>query len=288
MPSKIVSQAIQGVVVILLTSCGSIDDSRRGTLALPRQRSEWGLVSAARSCEPAADDDVCLRCEKESCCAEVEACGATCQSLYAQYQQCLYPYGGAWSGFGSEACKQRLPAGAPSLAEALALIDCLGASCSTADTCAVEPRAGFSNPPVVANRDFSAANFLESYCSGCHFDGFLGPTGMPTSALSRDQTWWAPHNNPDWFALMNYEKAVEKSPAIRCGVTKDYFPSECATLPTVPDGFFTGPAKFPPSGHGMYSGLPNPCRWTPDGSCPQPTDFERARLLSWLADGAPL
>jgi hypothetical protein len=256
---------------------------------LPRERpDDWGLVSAPLSCEPSARDDVCLRCEKNSCCAEIESCDDACKVWYAQYQHCLYPFGGAWSGFGSAACKERLLAPEPILTSVIALIDCAGASCSTAETCGVEPRAVFTSPPPAALSDFSAAEFLESYCTGCHFEGFLGPTGNPTSALSRDSAWWAPYRNPEWFETMDYDLTVEKREAIRCGVTKDYFPVECSTLPTVPPGFFTGPAKFPPSGHGVYGGLPNPCRFAPDGTtCPQPTDFERARLLSWLADQTP-
>ena len=265
------------LALLLLTSCESYE-SHRDVPTQPRARpNDWGLVSTPLSCEPRADDDVCLRCEKDSCCAEIEACDGECKSWYAQYQQCLYPFGGVWSGFGSAACKERLSAPEPTRSRVIALIDCAGAACSTSETCGVEPRAVFTYPPPVPDSDFSAANFLESYCTGCHFEGFLGPTGNPTSALSRDPAWWSPRWNENWFETMDYELAVEKTPAIRCGVTKDYFPNECLTLSTVPAGFFTGPAKFPPSGHGMYSGLPNPCRFAPDGmSCPQPTDFERA------------
>jgi hypothetical protein len=71
-------------------------------------------------------------------------------------------------------------------------------------------------------------------------------------------------------------------------VRTDFLPPSCTTLATVPPGFFTEPGKFPPSGHGTFKGVPNPCRFASDGmSCPQPTSFERARLLSWFAAGSP-
>jgi hypothetical protein len=280
-------------MAVALPSCDSFEITEVTEVeppALARARpADWGYASIPASCASSADDDVCVRCEKKACCTEIEACDANCMELYRQYQECLYPTPGvAWSGLGSAACKQRVSASATSSATAVALIDCAASACSTTDTCGVEPRAVFAFPTQAPTNDFSAAEFLESYCAGCHFQGFLGPTGKPTSALSRDPAWWSPRWNADWFAFMDYDVAVEKAPAISCGVAKDYFASECLTLASVPTGFFTEPGKFPPSGHGLYSGAPNPCRFAPDGTtCPQPTDFERARMLSWLADGAP-
>jgi len=279
-------------LALLLAACGSTElgAGPDEPTARPRQRpQDWGYSNLITTCTASADDDVCERCEKKSCCAEVEACVGACQAQFSTYQQCLYPSGAAWSGFGSQACKQRALALVPGSTAVADLIDCTSSACGTPDACGAEPRAVFTFPPPVESSDFSAAQFLESYCAGCHFEGFLGPTGKPTSALSRDPAWWSPRWNAQWFAFMDYEIAVEKAPAIRCGVSQQAdFSNDCLTLPAVPPSFFTGPAKFPPSGMGMYGGAPNPCRFAPDGiTCPQPTDFERARLLSWLADGTP-
>jgi hypothetical protein len=285
---------------VLLVACGTSEldsellDDEPPVLARERPQ-DWGYVESITSCEASMEDDVCQRCQKKSCCAQVEACNdnGPCLSLVYLHQECLYPLGGVWSGMGSQACKQRVLGMLPELSPLARLafegmIECTTASCSTEETCGVEPRAVFSSPRP-AGSDFSAAQFLEGYCSGCHFNGFLGPTGHPTSALSRDPAWWGPFASSQWFDFMDYELAVEKTPAIRCGVAKaEDFSNDCLTLPSVVPGFFTGPAKFPPSGRGMYGGSPNPCRFAPDGfTCPQPTDFERARLLSWIADGAP-
>lgn len=283
---------------VFLEACGSTElQAGDEPTAGPRQRpQDWGYAELVSTCEASAEDDICQRCQKKSCCTAVEACNANtpCLALYFTYQQCLYPLGGAWSGMGSEACKERVIStmpNAPALAYLAleALVDCTGSACASEDTCGVEPRAVFSYPPPTETSDFSTSQFFESYCTGCHFEGFLGPTGQPTSALSRDTAWWSPRSNPQWFDFMDYELAVKKAPAIRCGVSKaEDFSNDCLSLPSMMPGFFTGPAKFPPSGMGMYGGSPNPCRFAADGfSCPQPTDFERARLLSWLADGMP-
>jgi len=286
---------------VFLQACGSTEldsqllDGEPPVLARERPQ-DWGYSQPVTSCEASMADDVCQRCQKKSCCAEVEACQASgaCLGLHYVYRDCLYPAEGAWSGMGSQACKQRVLTAVPDFPATASLafqklVECTTSACSSEDTCGVEPRAVFTYPPPAETSDFSAAQFFESYCTGCHFEGFLGPTGHPTSALSRDASWWAPRSNPQWFDSMDYELAVEKAPAIRCGVAKaEDFSNDCLTLPSVMPGFFTGPAKFPPSGMGMYGGSPNPCRFAADGfTCPQPTDFERARLLSWLADGTP-
>ena len=281
-------QQLLSLIAILLVACDSYELSDEPPARARERPDDWGYTSVPTSCVSSENDDVCVRCEKKSCCAEIEACDGDCQVHYMLYVQCLYPSGLQWSGLGSAACKKRSFAAEATAARVAALVDCAASACSTQDTCGVEPRAAFAFPTRAPEQDFSAAHFLESYCTGCHYQGFLGPTGKPTSALSRDPAWWAPSSNSLWFDFMDYEVAVEKSPAINCGVAKDYFPSECLTLASVPTGFFTGPAKFPPSGHGVYGGAPNPCRFAADGmTCPQPSDFERARLLSWLDDGAP-
>jgi hypothetical protein len=228
---------------------------------------------------------VCTRCEKDACCAEIAACDDACRSAYAAYHDCLYPGDGAWSGLGSAECRSRTLGTTPA---ASTLVDCFSTQCAADSTCGVEPRAVFAFPAPSPAADFSVAEFVEHYCSGCHFPGFAAPTGEPTAPFSSDWWWKAPLANPDWFNSMSYETVIAQKDAIVCGVRDDVLPPSCTTLASVPSGFFTQPGKFPPSGHGLYGGAPNPCRFAPDGmSCPQPTRFERARLLSWFAAGSP-
>jgi hypothetical protein len=273
-----------GVMVVpaLGLACLSANaDPDAWAVARPRIRpSDWGFGGAPSACDP-NDEDTCTRCEKRACCDEIAACDDVCRAGYAAYHNCLYPGDGAWSGFGSAECRNRTVA---SSATGSALVDCFSSQCSTDSTCGVEPRAAFAVSSSAA--DFSAAEFVEHYCSGCHFPGFASPTGEPTAAFSADWSWTAPLANPDWFAWMSYELVVTKKDAIVCGVRDDVLLSSCTTL--VRPAFFTQPGKFPPSGHGVYGGAPNPCRFASDGmTCPQPTPFERARLLSWFAAGSP-
>jgi hypothetical protein len=133
---------------VFLEACGSTELDTEPLDAEPvraRERpQDWGYVQSVTSCDASMDDDVCQRCQKRSCCAEVEACSETgpCLALTYLYQQCLYPLGGAWSGMGSQACKQRVLDSMPE-ASALArlglegLIECTGAACSTDDACGV-------------------------------------------------------------------------------------------------------------------------------------------------------
>jgi hypothetical protein len=215
---------------------------------------------------------------------ELSACDGACRAAYAGYHDCLYPGDGEWSGLGFAECKNRTAA---SNAAASALVDCFASSCSTEATCGVEPGAVFAFPPP-SGADFSAAEFVERYCSGCHFPGFASPTGVPTSPFSSDWAWRTPLGSADWFTWMSYDVVVGQKEAIACGVRPDLLNASCTTLASVPPGFFTQPGKFPPSGHGTYQGAPNPCRFASDGmTCPQPTEFERARLLSWIAAGTP-
>ncbi len=211
-----------GVMALIVPSCMSytLEDEPRPLSPEPLARArpnDWGYSSVLSSCTASASDDVCERCEKTACCNEIEACDRGCQDQYQAYQQCLYPAPGLpWSGLGSKACLQRLPV-SPSTLQVVALIDCAASKCSTQETCGIEPRATFSAPPTASPTaspsasppgNFSAAEFLENYCVGCHFDGFLGPTGKPTSAFSHDREWWAPRWNTNWLVAMDYDLAV--------------------------------------------------------------------------------
>ncbi len=271
-----------GILAFLAAACLSLEG---GGAARPRDRpGDWGFGGAPTTCS-AGGDDVCTQCEKTACCAEIEACDAACGAAYAAYHDCLYPSDGAWSGLGSAECKNRMVA---TSASASVLVDCFSSRCGTDATCGVEPRAAFAFPAPSPETDFSAAEFVEHYCSGCHFPGFGSPTGEPTAAFSGDWAWNAPLASATWFDWMSYDIVVQQKDAIVCGVRDALLPPSCATLASVPPGFFTQPGKFPPSGHGNYQGAPNPCRFANDGmTCPQPTKFERARLLSWFAAGSP-
>jgi hypothetical protein len=178
-------------------------------------------------------------------------------------------------------CESQL--GVPADPSMIALLDCFSYRCEKEDQCAPEPRAVFAFP-TPASADFSAAQFLESYCNGCHSPGRVGPQGDALSAFTANTKWIAPLRDPLWFKSIDYPKVVSKADVIACGVRADYLPDDCLTLPSVRRGFFTQPAKFPPSGLGGYAVCPYT---TPEGGCPQPSSFERARMLSWIADGTP-
>jgi hypothetical protein len=77
--------------------------------------------SSAFSCAPRADDEVCGACIKDSCCEEIEACGAECQALGACVSECEsdvcidaclddHPAGiaafSAFTGCGTESCER--------------------------------------------------------------------------------------------------------------------------------------------------------------------------------------
>jgi hypothetical protein len=233
------------------------------------------------SCEVGADDDLCSTCQKRSCCNEIAACNGTCKAWYQGVHDCLYPEG-TWSGVSTKMCEAQL--GVPLDPTMVALRDCLSFRCARDEQCAPEPRALFSYP-TPASANFSAAQFFENYCNGCHSPGKVGPKGDALSVFTTNSRWVAPLRDPNWFRSMDYAVVVSKADVIACGVTADELPAQCFTLPSVRSGFFTRPAKFPPSGIGGYA----MCPYTlPDGGCPQPTSFERARLLSWIADGTPL
>lgn len=238
------------------------------------------------SCESRDEDDVCTRCQRRSCCNEIAACDSACQTWFVAFQSCLYPTG-IWAGFGTAQCKletNMVKNPAASALAASALVDCFSAECATDEWCGAEPRAVFTFPPPNPEKDFSSAEFLEKYCNGCHSPGKVGPMGDLLTQFTSNARWVSPMDDPNWFIAMDYATVAAKTDIILCGVRDDYLPTECATLPSVRPGFFTKPAKFPPSGIGGYASCPDAL---PSGGCPQPSSFERARLMSWIADGAP-
>jgi hypothetical protein len=114
----------------------------------------------------------------------------------------------------------------------------------------------------------------------------MGPGGKDLSGLCTDHAWTAPMSNPHWLEHVDYEVVVALGDVIECGVHPAELPVECVDVDGVPAGFFSAPEKFPPSGLGEYGGAPNACTFAADAfTCPQPTSFERARMVSWIHDG---
>jgi hypothetical protein len=138
--------------------------------------------------------------------------------------------------------------------------------------------------------EFSAAVFIEAYCSGCHQPQFKSPSGRPVSIFCTDPAWRHPFGNPGWLDQLDYAKVVEKSDLIRCGVYPNVLPEACLYLPDAPPGFFNKAEKFPPSGIPSGTGYgttpPPVCAFAGDGhTCPQPSEFERVGMVSWIDSG---
>jgi len=234
------------------------------------------------------DDDPCTTCAGESCCAEIEACDGDCILAYETYYECLILPDGAWSGFSSVYCRDR--AGIDRT-NARPLVDCFD-RCAHDDACGLEPIAAFE-PPANDHTAFSAAGFLEAYCNGCHFLGSFPELSAQLSTFTIDTSWTGPFADPRWLALVDYDVAVTRAPIILCGVHPDSLPDECFAVPGVEPGFFGKAEKFPPPGSTTitdYGGgtVPVQCSFAADGfSCPQPSRFERARMVSWIVGGTP-
>ena len=138
---------------------------------------------------------------------------------------------------------------------------------------------------------FSAAFFVEAYCSGCHQPGYAAPSGRQVSLFSTDPWWQQPFRNPNWFEALDYGVVVRRGDAIRCGVHPSPLPDGCTLLASVPPGFFTKAEKFPPPGtpSAGYGQTPPPmCAYAADGhSCPQPSNYEREQMVAWIDAGFP-
>jgi hypothetical protein len=242
--------------------------------------------SAAGACAVVETDDDCQVCVKSSCCAESEACpiGSPCDTVYTSYYACLYPDGVNWSGFSSAYCEDSV--GAKGTA-AGSFIECLDNRCSPQTACGSEPKITWDN---------FAAEFMENYCNGCHFPGFVAPNGHAVPAeipqFTTDDGWpyWpggGPKANPDWKTATSWSMTTGGTPnqsslpeMIYCGVSIT-LPDQCANdFP----GHFPTAERFPPAGTDPTKAQ---CTWTSDWSCPQPTDFERAQMASWIFAGTP-
>lgn len=237
-------------------------------------------------CKADTQDDACTACNKASCCVELQDCLAdsSCDKLYQDYSDCLYPGGNDWSGYTSGYCKAAVGA---DTGKAAAIIDCVSTKCSSDTTCGTQP---------VVTYDNFANEFMEKFCNGCHFPGYgeAGHLGfINTDDFSNDSTWdegiWGPLplGNPDWKNQGNYDVVKANADKIWCGVSSQ-LPSECATkFP----GKFPKAKRFPPSGITSvdHNGDPVHCWWNPDDgqTCDQPTDVDRAQMASWIFDGMP-
>jgi len=265
------------------SSAGSSTSITTGTYMTTTATTGTGLPV---DCNADPQDDVCTACNKASCCVELQDClaDATCDKLYQDYSDCLFPGGVDWSGYTSGYCKAAVGA---DTGKAAAIIDCVSTKCSSDTTCGVQP---------VVTYDNFANEFLEKYCNGCHFPGYGEPGHLgfiDTDDFSNDASWedsiWGPLplGNPDWKNQGNYDVVKANADLIWCG-TSTQLPDECATM--FP-GKFNKAQRFPPSGTTSvdHNGDPVHCWWNPDDgqTCDQPTDVERAQLSSWIFDGLP-
>ena len=165
----------------------------------------------------------------------------------------------------------------------LTLLGLLASGCAGASSTAFMPSA---------RAQFSAAGFVESYCSGCHQPQYVSPSGRQVALFSADQAWREPAANPRWLDEIDYPTVVRWGDAIRCGVHPAPLPDGCTSLTDVEPGFFTAAEKFPPSGvvsSGGYGQTPPPvCAYAADGhTCPQPSYEERIQMVAWIDAGYP-
>jgi hypothetical protein len=174
------------------------------------------------------------------------------------------------------------------------LVPLCGCYLTPSDTTQPDAAALVSFVPDEAS--FSAAFFIEAYCSGCHQPSFVAPNGDAVTFFSNDPAWQGPFQNPNWFQMLDYGEISHLSDAILCGVSPpvtglDDLPPGCTTLADVQPGFFTQPEKFPPLGvaSGGYGTEPAPiCAFSADGhTCPQPSDAERLGMVAWVGAGNP-
>jgi hypothetical protein len=175
-------------------------------------------------------------------------------------------------------------------ASADAIITCLTTTCGNDTACGTPDKVTWDN---FANK------FTEDNCNGCHFPGFSDwnsgkfvDSGDPMTNIPRftddaewQSVWGSPEANPDWPTQSNFGLVSDPVIArkIWCGVSvtlpdfcKDEFPTH-----------FPKAQRFPPPGVEKNGTIAGPsCEWTADGSCPQPTDIERNKMVSWVFDGA--
>lgn len=238
-------------------------------------------------CPSASNDDACATCQKTSCCTELVACpvGTPCDDTFTAYSTCLYPDGTKASGYSSSYCETQVGAhGSPSGD----LIECIAKSCATE-----------CNTPltttVTVTWDGFAADFMESYCNGCHFPGYVAPSGKMVPGEipqftddSSWQSWGMPKGNTAWKMQTSYAETTGGAPnsatlseMIWCGVSTN-LDAKCGTdFP----GHFMNAERFPPAGTDPTKAH---CWWAADGmTCPQPTVDERNKMSFWLTSGTP-
>ncbi len=279
------------------------------------------------TCNSDPNDDACLACVRQQCCAELTACDGDCVGGYNTFFDCRFNADAATefqTGFSTPYCLE--VSGANANTATGDLLSCYQSKCAAG--CGQPDE----NPATWGN---FAQKFVEDFCGGCHFPGFKAPTGQDLSEFNTDTTWpeWDlanglggdfppkgtkpdPEGNPDWRTHMDFDAVTKKKFVVWCGVHPDNLPPGCESLQdnVLPPNFFmlggankneAQPGKFPPSGHKNDShGNPNPCWFADDatpnltelngdqskvkeGTCAQPTHFERARLVSWIFDGTP-
>lgn len=112
----------------------------------PGDQGEW------LSCNPKAGADECDQCVGDSCCAEIEACGADCQALFSCIDSCT-------NDFCFEACAKAHPRSVSALG---ALSECLEAEC------AVECNGGTDEPNTGDDLSESClpSSVPDGYCDG--------------------------------------------------------------------------------------------------------------------------
>ncbi len=176
-------------------------------------------------------------------------------------------------------------------AAADAIISCLTTTCGTDTACGTPQRVTWDN---------FAAEFSENFCNGCHSPGFqrLERQGRVQIRGRRPQRHPAvqrrrrlaiclgrPQGQPGLEGpdqLRSREQARDRrEDLVRC----------LCHSPGDVRGRFPGPLRqgeaLPPAGADPSSTSAPSCVWTDDGSCPQPTEFERNQMVSWVFDGTP-
>jgi hypothetical protein len=155
-----------------------------------------------------------------------------------------------------------------------------------------------------------AKEFSENYCNGCHFHGFTDTStgksvdnpnlAMNIPRFTDDNNWqyweWptmpsGPKANdldvdgttvlPNSWTLNKKDGVAAEAKKVWCGIAVT-LPTTCGTdFP----GHFSKAERFPPAGGDQQGTTKASCIWNEGGICPQPTDVERNKMVSWASDG---
>jgi hypothetical protein len=157
-----------------------------------------------------------------------------------------------------------------------------------------------------------AKEFSENYCNGCHFPGHsdistgksvdsgVAATNIPRFTDDDQWQYWewpqdfpigpkangpAPDGTvpPNSWTLTKKDGVVAEVKKVWCGVAVT-LPMTCAA--DFPNHFPTA-ERFPPAGADQQGTTKPSCVWNEGGICPQPTDVERNKMVSWASDGTP-